>query len=559
MGNPIPIGLENAEVVAALNKAHNDYTAAEIDTALAGKSDIVILTPLQKVQQLLISASNKEKIINYIVTGDSTRENTYNEMNQYYVGQFAKINVTVDYDSDSGNSARNWLLQDVTSSPTSSITHALSLVSGTGESSILEFSMGLNDLTVSASGSTDPAVVKQRIKDSILALLSNRPDLTIVLVTPVYTANSTYNVQLQTMYYELAAEHNLHLVDVLDIMGLVHGNTDFYQDSVHPNKYGSRRLLNVIMDSLIPSSISHLVSLEEVPAPLIPSVITELATRPINSSNLVAGISSGYWQNADGSPTALSTWRRFDEISVIPAETLNITHQGDQFNCIFMDAVGDFIEGIPSSTTSSQYRSVLVPANAATARINLSSDGATYDASSDVPTIFYNNPAMLHGYWQNASGAYTTYELWRSLAEISIEPNFVLKIQHQGDLHTAIFMDAEGSYISYKLTEIVSGELYRTVTIPPGSAKVRINVSTDSVFYDSLGDAPSVKYLVPPITTIPTVNDINEGVSISLPNFISNEILVSSKLNSSDFDSDKIAQDGRLDALESAVLALQNP
>ena len=354
-------------------------SASEIDSV-----SNVIDSRLAKMYKLFRQAANKVNTnVKYIVVGDSTRDNTYNEMIEYYNEQLGKINVTVFNNSESGQSGHDWAYNiDQTT-----LNQCLSEIGDNEENCIVEFSHGLNDYK---DGNTE-SQVKTWLLYGINQLILNKPKINIVLTTPVNTAYTDRNIVLKRIYSEISTELNLPLVDttLATAVGTIQGNTNYYQDTTHPNKFGSRRVVNYILDTILPLELLSIVTISEY----------EIGTALDYSLTATKEIDKLY-DSTTGVAQSLANWRRLAEIPVEPNFVVKITHKGNRNDNIYMDSDGVFIS-VDRPTVTLYVRYSTIPANAWFLRINLSSQGATYDALNDVPTVSYYDPS---------SGLYLTIE-----------------------------------------------------------------------------------------------------------------------------------------------------
>ena len=304
-------------------------------------------------------------VYNYIVSGDSTRHNDFNDMINQYEIQLAKIGMTVYSNATSGQSAEDWL-NNVSGA---TLQEAIDNTPNTGLNTILEYSFGIND-----QASTD-LEIEGFIADGITAYLLARPDAIVLLVSPPYL--SVVGSRLDVIYQSVSSSLSLPLLLGTIPMSTVHGDSDYYQDVTHPNKNGSKRLLNYILSEYLPDKCRIACSIENAP----------IAISPITS--LVATVESNLWSNSTGLSQTSPTWRRLQPITVEPNFVLHVTHQGNRTDVSFMDDVGDFIITTTTTDSGSGYRTVTIPVNATEARLNVTSDGTAYDLLGDVPAVEY--------------------------------------------------------------------------------------------------------------------------------------------------------------------------
>ena len=215
------------------------------------------VTPSDKIKMLFLDAANDvNNNVQYMVTGNSTRDNVYNDMINYYTEQFAKINVELIDNACSGQSCKNWISGG--GNYDTYLSDAISATYGDGENTIMEFSFGLNDWDI-------PTVpqLKARFGQAIGLYLDAKPKATVLLVTAVRTNNLSYVNKLRTAYQELSDSLGLPLVDVRTATDGVHGDSRYYYDGTHPNKWGSRRVVNYITDQILPSPLYSVMTLTE--------------------------------------------------------------------------------------------------------------------------------------------------------------------------------------------------------------------------------------------------------------------------------------------------------
>ncbi len=225
------------------------------------ESSVVKTEPAEKVKMLLLAAANGEnKHVQYIVSGNSTRDNSYNKMIDYYTEQFRKISVELIDNACSGQTCKAWM--NGGGYPTD-LSDAISATNGNGENTIMEFSFGLNDWK--DIDTTNVSSFKRRFSHGIGLYLDAKPEATVILTVPVTTGWAERGVVLTQTYEELADELGLLLVDVTVATAGVHGNSAYYEDNTHPNKWGSRRIVNYITDQILPSELYSVMTLAEAP------------------------------------------------------------------------------------------------------------------------------------------------------------------------------------------------------------------------------------------------------------------------------------------------------
>ena len=350
-------------------------SASEIDAV-----SNVIDSKLTPIHKLFRKSSNLISTdVTYIVAGDSTRDNTYNEMKEYYIKQFKKINVNIFYSSRSGGTAKKWLgnTQDAVNARLSS---AISTSTGTeGENTILEYSYGLNDYYVE---SANKATIKASIKDGIIAYKTAKPKANVFLVYPVATSDAARDALLDEIYTEVAGELNLFYVNSKLCTDSIKSASNYYADATHPNKFGSRRIVNYILNEILPLDLFNIVTLEEY---IVATTTNDSELNPTPKYGI------GNWYTTNGLNGATNTtWRRTQKIAIEPNFTLLVEHHGTRYDAIFYDAAGAFLEYKTTTLVSGYVREVTIPTTAYFVAFNITSDGTNYDLLNDVPSVKYD-------------------------------------------------------------------------------------------------------------------------------------------------------------------------
>lgn len=314
----------------------------------------------------------------YLIVGDSTRETPYSGLTgakqsiQKIIADqlFAKVsaNITVNTDVLSGQSATDWLANIGAVTQTTTI----SKISGTGSTTVLEFSFGINDMGTKA---LTEAQTKTVILNSIDAILTAKPNIAIILVTPVKTGNPVRNVSLQNIYLEIAYEKSLPLIDGYAVFSDVYQSNfnRFYLDSTHPNHLGSIRLYHHIVSSIVPYSLRNLVTWDD----------------PVTSI-VSPQIESGLWDTTTGSASAASTWRRLKAIPIPSGAThVYVQHAGNRNDCMTFNGVTVIQNNIQTSNIVNNTRVYMLNNSVTEIRINISNDGANYDLLKYVPSVWF--------------------------------------------------------------------------------------------------------------------------------------------------------------------------
>ncbi len=365
------------ELTAGAKGAAGNSTGANVKEttnallADAAKSEIAVnaLIDAQSsyLGEKLTEAANGSGF-NYIVTGDSTRNNTFNNMITYYTEQLSKIGITVINDAKSGLKTSEWAANTY---PATCLQHAIDSTPGTGSKTIMEFSLGVND---------DVSGYKAGIKAAIQSYLTAKPDATVFIVGTVTYSNPTAMNTKDTEIRALATELGLKYISGMDATSAVYGDPKYYFDITHPNENGSKRIVNYIMSEVLPVELCIAMSISNSTQGLAPS------------GNVSTTIESNFWKVADGTPQIDPTWRRLQAITVEPNFSMLITTKGDYIASWqpVLDSSGAFLAKIkPVATGNPDEYTFTIPTGGVTLLLNISNNGAVYDALSDTITLKY--------------------------------------------------------------------------------------------------------------------------------------------------------------------------
>lgn len=278
----------------------------------------------------------------YLITGDSTRDNTYNDMlSAYYPHMLGKAGISVADNAKSGLSGADW----AGGAGDLSAADAIAAIPGDGAGTVWEFSLGIND--VGAAATEDPAALEALIAPGIDAVLTARPGVALFFVEPVAVAAPARNDVLNVLYASLSARYSCHLVRACQITRAVYDGTApegerlFYHDSTHPNKYGSIRIANFILSEILPHELIPVVTLDNTHF----SSATESLVRSLD----VAGVALGAYWNSGGSRSINANWACFDMIEAAPLQLVRLEHSGGRddvrllANPVDVDGGGDLV------------------------------------------------------------------------------------------------------------------------------------------------------------------------------------------------------------------------
>jgi len=348
----------------------SDYS--EID-AIAN----VINPKLAEIHKIFREAANGvNNNVTYAVVGDSTRNNSFNKMIDYYTEQLTKINVSLFNNAASGQSGYEWAYNiDQTT-----LQQLIDEIGDNDSDFVVEFSHGINDYK---NGATQEDV-KTWLTYGLNQLLLAKPNVNIILCTPVITANTGRNAVLKTIYEELATEFNLPLIDctLATEYGVIQGNENYYQDTTHPNKYGSRRIVDYIFNIILPLELLSIVTIQPYDKSLD---IDDTDLNPVIKDNY-------FYVSTSGNGASSTDWACLEIIPVEPNFTVMVKHGGNRNDQIYKDINNTFIKN-DSPTVTDGVRYTVVPINAYDLRINLSNE-PSYDPSLDTIEVKYYDPSL---------------------------------------------------------------------------------------------------------------------------------------------------------------------
>jgi len=302
---------------------------------------------LQVVRDAMLTADT------YVYTGDSTRENSYNRMEEYYTRMLGKTSITAVNNARSGLDTTEWATDVYPQSQTACI----AAIPGTGASTVWEFSLGINDESQFATA----AELTNLWFNAISTVLAAKPDVTLFLVQPTAVADSGRNDKLNTAYANLQNMLNVWLVELYQPMRDVYdagsGNR-FYKDSTHPTDFGSIRMVNLILDDVLHDD-------------QIASVRYD--TQHYRGYVALRAQVGNYWSSS-GSWANNEYWSSFLEIDLTglgEGTEFEIYHSGIRDDIRWLPAVGELpvlSQSTPTSGTNPLYKYVR-PAGAAGANL----------------------------------------------------------------------------------------------------------------------------------------------------------------------------------------------
>jgi len=326
-------------------------------------------------QQLLDLRTFMETADTYIVSGDSTRDTAYNEMQNYYVRMFNKASITAVDNSASGVSGQEW----AENTASVGVTDCIAAISGTGSTTVVEWSFGINDIT---DGTEDVQTIAALWTSGLDALIAAKPDVKLFFVQPTAVFVAARNDKLNEIYEYLGGLYNAHVVEAYQPMRDVYdGVTDniFYFDSTHPNETGSVRLANIILSDILPDSLLPTILLDNGHwTGSVDSVLTTQTT-----------VAESYW-NSSGGRSVNASWKSFDRVDVVAGQKLRITHSGSRDDVRLLDIGEAIVDTLTTPDTGSApgiYTYNIVNGSVAYAGCNITSTSQAAGAGAKVEVL----------------------------------------------------------------------------------------------------------------------------------------------------------------------------
>lgn len=343
-----------------------ESSASEIDSVANIANPL--LTPIHKLFREAANGVNTN--VKYITAGDSTRSISYAYIPEYYVQQLTKIGVSHYSNAVPGQSIKDWL----NNTDQNTLQQAIDNSSGVdGANTILEFSMGINDY----DGVNTEQDIINLLRNAITAYKIAKPKASVILVRPNRTASTVRDGYLLNAYTTVAPELNLLLISAYDVISDYWRNPLFYYDDTHPNRFGARRIINKIFDTIIPSDLKNRFTLEEYNS----------QSNNFANFSLPAILREGkYWSTTNGTSTNDSGWYSLEEVAVTAGQILKLSHLGNRVNFVYVNASDAFVQ-VNNPVADNHTLTSTVPSTATKVRINISSQASSYKLLKDIPTF----------------------------------------------------------------------------------------------------------------------------------------------------------------------------
>ena len=389
-------------------KANGVNTFSELDFMPLGETTIInnttnqttggtaVLSPMDKLKKIITESAFNKRKLNYIIVGDSLRgRNNRTDLIDYARGILHQVNIyDVVLNAVSTLNSTEWV------NGTKSATMAQcvdSCIGVDGEDSIVEFSFGFNDVSISTYTPALFASGKADYKANIQTFINAVPNVNILLVSPNATTIPEYDALMIQMIREIAEELELPYVDMVRGFenirpATTQSNKDssYYDDSIHVNDNGGRRIYNCIMNAIIPDGLRFKVNMFEFD--------NVEPAQPYNASPII--LNSG-WRNDFASGELrlnnVSTWRCFSKVNVYENQLyklkMNTAVVGTvaEIRWVYPNQVmeKEILRSLPEWGDSNRdFWEIIVPKGSISMHITLSLNGAEFDSSGDVPELY---------------------------------------------------------------------------------------------------------------------------------------------------------------------------
>ncbi len=310
--------------MAAINNlVRGISTAGDIFNSVNGIIDI----DYSAVKQRFLEALNSNSEYNYIVTGDSTRESATVDSEPYYSELLNQVNFNVIMNSGSGQSPEDWA--DNVDSPT--VDEAINLTVGNGESSVLEYSLGINVGTAS-----DEDELVANILRGLNKYIAAKPEAAILLVSPVkFSTSWDFEYVYEQVKSQLPKASLVSGLKATESVYGVNGNNEYYFDDTHPSENGMKRLINYIMSNALP--VDSVLFMKTTDNPYTPT-----PTDPFNVT-----VINGFWRSSDGTfqddDAQELEFRSLQLLDVEPNFLIGFDTGGNQALCTWFDANNNYL------------------------------------------------------------------------------------------------------------------------------------------------------------------------------------------------------------------------
>lgn len=205
----------------------------------------------EKMSNLFRQANNGLANVNYIMVGDSTRASNGAHIYEKVSNLLNGLNVTTTLSAQSGLKAENWGSDGSVQPGYPKAADLIALIPGTGSTTIVDISLGLNDTAHTAEE------IEGYITAGVNTIKASKPDTIFNLTSSNYWVDhEAGNTKLKQAYDDLYATGIYGYINVLEnVFKNSADTTGFYIDLIHPNEYGQKKMAEYIVDKLIPNDL----------------------------------------------------------------------------------------------------------------------------------------------------------------------------------------------------------------------------------------------------------------------------------------------------------------
>lgn len=332
---------------------------------------------LKEIHDLIMDAYYGYKTVNYIAVGDSLMSGApyAPALQQQYKDQFGRLKIDVLFSATAGLTSQAWMDNSHGSTFARKSYLEANILGDGGEDSIIEVSLGTNDINTLGS-----LALKEQLKKLFKTIQKIGPKSKIIGKVPPNISISKCQ-ELQSAYRQVTEECNVFFIDGFEAM--IHalprtGLNCVAYDATHPNDNGQLRLLHYVLQEVIPPSLFHLFN---------PIELSPLGTEPAIVN--LAVLETGQYSDL-GVDQADANWRRLDVVTVSPRTLMRLKHKGTNKSVLFkFGSTTTWIKMIPPMETNDpDVRLFEIPDWCTSIKVNITQDGAAYDLLGDVPELY---------------------------------------------------------------------------------------------------------------------------------------------------------------------------
>jgi len=241
--NALPAG--NYEVRGFYNNSFTPKTSYSFK--VTGHADNI---PLTKVHNLI-----KRGHSHYIVVGDSTRASFDAPLIAKNIrNAFAKYNLEVSLNAQGGYRVEQFINPALSQYP--HYKKVINLIQGNGSTTIVDMSLGVNDIGSSNGHHSSTKELERLIKKAIALIKGAKPQTTFVFTSPnAFLNNQIYTNRTMTAYRNLSQELGIPFINFHDNVYVNYTRAQqqaLYRDGIHYSKHGTEVQADYIINQLRP-------------------------------------------------------------------------------------------------------------------------------------------------------------------------------------------------------------------------------------------------------------------------------------------------------------------